>query len=159
MSNPEFENQTLISAVASKKVITIVGESVTLLPANQSEIINFYSPPNTVSKVLNIALEWMSEEDGALNAGTKNYILNSMSIGVMNMSSAWNKYLAYDVGAFSADTFKFTPNDLAACSTQVRNLIFDETRELALIFNHSFNLAVSSKRTWKIIVEQETVSR
>jgi hypothetical protein len=159
LARQEFENQTLISAVTSKKIEVISGESNTLLPAGQSEIITFFSPPNTVTRVLNIALEWHSEQNGSLNSGTKNLIVNSMSIGVVNMASAWNKYLAYDVGQFSADTLSYTPNNLASATQQIRSLVFDDTREMALIFNHNFNLAVSSKRTWKIIVERETVKR
>lgn len=162
MSRPEFENQTMISAVSSKKIKRIMGEANTPIPAGTRERIIILSDENTISRVLTMAVHW----DGATTeiAHWKEIVLDLMTsategIGLFKLRGETNKNLFYDQG-YVDTTIAYFPNDLGAISSQITRAVFDESLGLHIVFSHEEpTLSIQSRRLWKIVIEQETVAR
>jgi hypothetical protein len=161
MSRPEFENQTLISAMTNKTIVVIRGETEEFLAIGAWQRITILSPPNTVSRLFNCRLSW--DADGRATAGTKSIILDQQidefeGIGLFLFNGPYNLGFSWDQGHW-INTTSQTPNDFGAMSTQIQAARFDEFKGIQLVFTHSTNVNEVSKRHWVLFVEREVVAR
>jgi len=167
MGRPEFENQTLISAVTNKSVVTIAGKTNAVTTPGVYERITVLSPKNTISKLYNIMLSWDIETTPT--SGTKSCIIDqqygktspegqTQGIGLFKFTGDWNKKIMWDQGEWQNVTTK-TPNDLGAMVSQIQAGRFDEFNGIQIVFSNSFNFGGNAYREWILFCEREVVAR
>jgi hypothetical protein len=172
MGNMQFDRQTLISAVTNKSVKTISFTSTQSLGPNTYERHIIFSPPNTISRLINVRLQWDPLQNGTYT-GTRsliidNYIDANNGIGIFRgTSDKLYKAFVFDQGDFQImpdmihdSTLQMFPNDLAAVNNNIRNFYFDETTGISIVFFHTIaGVPVSEARNVTLFIEQEVVSR
>lgn len=168
MGSKQFDRQTIIDAVTNKSVKILSTNKNTVLNYNTIERHIFFSPKGTVSRVINMQINWQPITETGVT-GTRriyvdNYISDTSGLGNFNaIDSAYNLF-AFDQSQFS-DGYNYNsnitlqPNDLSAVAQIARGLTFDETTGLSIAFIHTMNGNFSEVRSVLLFVEQEVVSR
>lgn len=174
MSKPEFENQVSISAVTNKK-IKYVTKEINGVGLNQNvfERHTFFSPPKTVSRIINMQMFWdrivASGLTGEREFILDNYLSPTLGLGIFRaVSTDTTRVFTFDQGAFKMDDLTtgvtFVPNDLSAINYNIREMRFDETIGLTFIFRHTLanagtGINVTENRRIIFFTEEEVVDR
>jgi hypothetical protein len=172
MGNMQFDRQTIIDAVTNKSVHVIQLDSGgASLGPNTYERHILFSPPNTVSRIINMQMTWDALANGTYT-GTRslildNYINANSGLGIFRgTSSQLYKGWRFDQGAFQLSDLTYDsaaqifPNDLAAVNNNIRNFVFDDTIGVSIVFYHTVaGVPISENRYFTLFVEQEVVSR
>lgn len=168
MGSRQFDRQTIIDAMTNKSIKIMTADSSAVIATNGIERIVFFSPPNTVSRILNVQMKWDAIQAGGLT-GTRtmyldNYINANSGLGNFKAySSDLYNYFIFDQGAFktgeSTAGVTFIPNDLAAVNTNVRGVSFDDKIGVSCAFSHNIPVGIGEPRHVILFVEQEVVAR
>lgn len=173
MGKPQFENQTMISAVSNKKIRRITGSTSSPVNDSSYQRVTIFASPKTYSRLFNARLIWNSgggEEIGTVANSYKEYIVDmqidqSSGIGMFKFKSSMaNSTIKFDQGYFKENEVAvsnnlFFPGDLGAVSSQLNNVYFDESLGMQLVFWHNFGKTVSSLREWVLFFEEEVIAR
>lgn len=173
----QFDRQTIIDAVTNKSVHYLSGNSggVGLLTGTY-ERHAIFSPKNTISRILNLQMQWDALANTTGITGTRelildNYIDANTGLGIFKFNSGTiAQAIMFDQGCFqlpdmSTDsTLKAFPNDYAAVNANIRALEFDDTIAVSVVFYHVLyyngaNVSITENRSWQLFTEQEVVSR
>lgn len=170
MSRPEFENQTSISAVTSKKIKSFKSNANTQLAKQTFERHTFFSAPNTVSSIMNLNMGMRPIGAGITGIRTMfvdTYIGPSEGLGVLQATSGipQNDFM-FDQGTFknggTQDTsnITFIPNDIGAVNANLRAIKYDDTIGVSFVFYHDTTASTIGEERWVTwFVEEETVKR
>jgi hypothetical protein len=167
----QFDRQTIIDAMTNKSVKIITSDTTGNLGANTAERHIFFSPKGTISRIINALVTWKAEPYNGALTGSKNiyfdnYISDTSGLGNMQGTDTdlFNDFV-FGTGTFrngySLDASKvtFMPNDFSAINHILRELTFDETTGLSIVFQHNMNGYSFGDRHIILFVEQEVVSR
>jgi hypothetical protein len=168
MGRPEFENQTLISAVTSKEIKSVVVSNTFALPHLSYDVTKLYSPKGTVSRVM--GLEVYFPATGTNLVTEKNLIISLLEYTDQTETAL---YSIVEQLSFSADDNKdakieyglptnvrtYAPNSLDAFHTQLRGMIFDDEKPLQFAFYNNTGSTINTKREFTIFVEREVIKR
>lgn len=175
MSRPEFENQTQISAITNKSIKWFEKVSTVALTANVFERHTFFSAPNSVSRIINLKMEFAGVPQGTWT-GTRemildNYMNASKGLGVFRgVASNVTDIFYFDQGAFTRGATRTTanitkyPDDYGAINDNVRALRYDETIGVSFVFLHTLNTGsgdatITEARSLICFIEEEVVKR
>jgi hypothetical protein len=170
MPRPQFENQTLISAVTSKSIGFIEGTITTPQANGVYQSVILYSAPNTISRVMNVRQRFGAITDaGAVGTNKKYMYINTnwrnpqtqqdVGIGLYRIRGNCNVTVEYDKGEMIAGD-EMQPNDHAALNARVTQAVFDETVGLAIVFMQQSGVTnTTGERYYLVMYEQEVVKR
>jgi hypothetical protein len=156
MARPQFE-----SVVAQAPRIQIGGtvhDSTVSVPATSSINIYVYSPPGTVSEVIDAFLE------APIPAGATSgnhlfalaYQLNVGPIFNLHGESTFDKVVRFAYGYFHTATVVQLPADINAQGSILRSYQFDDEMPLAIHYNNRTNVAQNGTRKIRLITRQIT---
>lgn len=172
MGRPEFENQTMISAVSSSKMVWINLIKTDNMPQNTFMKYVILSPAKTVSRIKNAritfdALVGHIAGDSVFRDMLLEYPGNGNGIFQASCTDP-TKQWHFDRGSFryagsntmGAEAIQSTPVDLGALNSNIREAVFDDVIGIQVVFKHSSALTQAAvRREINLWVEQETVSR
>lgn len=171
MSRPEFENQTLISAVTSKTITSVTVSNTFSLAHLAYDVTKIYSPVGTVSRVM--GFEAYYPPTGSAAGTEKNIIVSLLEFMPDNVTA---KAVLEQVAVSSNDNLDckieygepknvrsapsgYFPSDLAAFQNQLKGMIFDDQKPLQIAFYNNTGVAITSSRSFTIFVEREVIKR
>lgn len=170
MPRPQFENQTLISAVTSKVITYFQKQEVSPITSHEYERHTFFSPRKTVSKLINLRLTF--GEISGMSKGVReiildNYLAADQGTGVFFSScSRYTGTFHFDQGTFRVNSDRepsdilYYPSDLGAINQNIRAVQFDDTTGLTVVFRHTSLINdVDVTREMIGFIEQEVISR
>jgi hypothetical protein len=159
--SPEYNQQTQISAVTSKKMTFIDKTISSDIPSGVLERVSIFSATSTIGRIKNFAASFPAF---ASTSGDKLLILDmkldvNKGLGVVRMQGPTGNVFTVSesqpVGHSSA-----RPNDFSAFGNALRNVVFDDVIGLDIVFWNNSNAAtgVLSKRI-VIFYEEEVVKK
>jgi hypothetical protein len=163
MGRPQFENQTQITAMASKRVDYIEGSSVASLPSSTYERFTIFSPKNTISRVMNIRQQFLAITETTTVANKYIYLSNRFpdgsGVGVYRLRGDSDADLIFDKGELEAKNPVYVPNDLAGLNNRIVQAEFDEVIGMNVTFQHGAGVSTTAERSYAIFLSEEVVDR
>ena len=159
MGRKQFDNQTIIRAVPSRKVAFLQGSDTTSLAVGATAHMTVYAPPNTTARVRALAAIWLGVTGAT--SGTKRLAINQSgvtNIGLARIEHPYNVLNGFDQGGALSGYSLIQPNDLAALTGAVFQGAFDETNGFDFAFTNLTDVASVDQRAYYLYVEEEAVA-
>lgn len=169
MGSMQFDRQTVISATTSKSIQFLQGDYNGNLSWGVFEQHTIYAPKNTVCTIINQRMEF-PPVSGANLTGPKDMMINNqvnanVGLGMFRVSQS-NPAEDFVFGSYTiSPNTSYYPNDLAAVDANIRQVVYDETIGVSIIFwssitqNGAGYVITGNDRSWMLFVEQEVVAR